>query len=290
MVTMADFKTDQRPTWCPGCGDFAVLASLQRAAANLQINPDEMVVVGGIGCSGKLPQHFGSYGFHGLHGRSIPVATGVKMSRPELTVVAAGGDGDGYGIGLGHLLHAVRRNVDITYIVMDNHIYGLTTGQASPTSDVGHKTKTSPRGAVELPINPLALALSAGVSFLAQGFSGNAKQLSELMEKAIQHRGFALVNVFSPCVTFNKQNTYDWYRENIINLDEEPRHDLRDRAAAVQTVLEMGSHCTGVIFQDDSRPAYHEALHPDGYDSTPFIQPELSFDSSEFRQLLQKWH
>ena len=288
MATLADFKTDQRPTWCPGCGDFGVLTSLQKAAVAAGINPDEMVVVGGIGCSGKLPQHFGSYGFHGLHGRSIPVATGVKMSRPELTVVAAGGDGDGYGIGLGHMLHAIRRNVDITYIVMDNHIYGLTTGQASPTSETGHKTKTSPQGVVENPINPLALALSAGIGFLAQGFSGNIKQLTELVEKALKHKGFALVNVFSPCVTFNKQNTYDWYRENLVNLDEQPAHDIRDRKAAVQTVLEIGDRCTGVLFHDESRKSYDELLHPNGYQS--LIQKEIEFDEAEFEKIVSSWY
>ncbi len=196
MAKVADFKA-ARPTWCPGCGDFGVLNALTRAVADLGLEPEEVVVVSGIGCSGKISQYFGSYGFHGIHGRALPIAQGVKLANRELTVIAAGGDGDGYGIGLSHVIHAIRRNVDLTYIVMDNHIYGLTTGQLAPTSDKGMKTKTSPYGSVEEPVRPLELALGQGCGFVAQAFSGEIHHMAEVFKKAIQHKGFSLVNVFS---------------------------------------------------------------------------------------------
>ncbi|MGI6127817.1 MAG: thiamine pyrophosphate-dependent enzyme, partial [Planifilum sp.] len=176
MATIKDFRTNNRPTWCPGCGDYAVLSSLQKACADLGLEPEEVVLVSGIGCSGKISQHFGSYGFHSLHGRALPTAQGVKLANQDLTVIAAGGDGDGYGIGMGHFVHAVRRNVDLTYIVMDNHIYGLTTGQLSPTSDRGFKSKTSPQGSAEEPVKPVETAIVNGASFVAQAFSGDVKQ------------------------------------------------------------------------------------------------------------------
>ena len=176
MATIKDFRTNNRPTWCPGCGDYAVLSSLQKACADLGLAPEEVVLVSGIGCSGKIAQHFGSYGFHSLHGRALPTATGVKLANQDLTVIAAGGDGDGYGIGMGHFVHAVRRNIDLTYIVMDNHIYGLTTGQLSPTSERGFKSKTSPKGSAEEPVKAVETAIVNGASFVAQAFSGDVKR------------------------------------------------------------------------------------------------------------------
>jgi len=197
-----DYKSEQ-PTWCPGCGHFAILNALQKAAAELEIPPHEIALVTGIGCSGKLSSFFNAYGFHGIHGRTLPLATGIKLANPELTVIASGGDGDGYSIGLSHILHTARRNVDITYIVMDNRVYGLTKGQTSPTSLIGFNTKTSPSGSVETPIQPLALAVSAGATYVAQGFSGDLKQVIELIINGILHKGFAIIDIFSPCVTFN---------------------------------------------------------------------------------------
>ena len=258
MAKVADFKA-ARPTWCPGCGDFGVLNALTRAVTNLGLEPEEVVLVSGIGCSGKISQYFGGYGFHGLHGRSLPLATGVKLANRELTVIAAGGDGDGYGIGLSHILHAIRRNLDLTYIVMDNHIYGLTTGQLAPTSDKGMKTKTSPYGSVEEPIRPLELALAQGCSFVAQAFSGEINHMAQVLERAIRHKGFSLVNVFSPCVTFNKVNTYDFFKAHLINLDEDPDYPRHDRAAAMQKVMETGGLVIGVVYEVE-KPTYEDQL------------------------------
>ena len=257
MATIADFRAE-KPNWCPGCGDFTVLAALQKAAVNLGLEPEQMVTVSGVGCSGKMSQYMGSYGFHSLHGRSIPVATSIKLANNDLTVVAAGGDGDGYGIGLGHFIHAVRRNINITYLVMDNHIYGLTTGQTSPTSDKGTKTKTAPEGATDEPIHPLQMAIMAGAGFVAQGYSGNLKQLTELIEKGISHNGFSLINIYSPCVTFNKVNTYDFYKQHLIDVDADPNYDRTNKFAALSKIEETDELLTGVIYENTARPAYHE--------------------------------
>lgn len=252
------FRVDDRPTWCPGCGDYTVLASLQKAVSNLGLSPENVVLSTGIGCSGKISQHFGAYGFHGLHGRSLPIAQGVQLSNPNLTVIAAGGDGDGYGIGLGHFLHALRRNVNITYIVMDNNIYGLTTGQLSPTSAKGFRSKTSPYGSAENPVRPIYLALAQGGSFIAQAFSGDVKEMTEIFEAAIAHRGFSLVNSFSPCVTFNKINTYDWFKEHLVKLSELPDYAPKTHAEALQFIDQYGGLVTGIIFRQEDRRAYHE--------------------------------
>lgn len=283
MATLADFRLE-RPTWCPGCGDFTVLAALMKAAVNLGLSPDAMIVTSGIGCSGKLAQHFGSYGFHTLHGRAIPTAVGAKLANRELTVVAAGGDGDGYGIGLSHFIHAVRRNIDITYIVMDNHIYGLTTGQASPTSDRGMQTKTSPYGTAEWPIKPLELALAQGATFVAQGFSGDARQLVTLIEKGMQHRGFALINIFSPCVTFNKINTYDWYKSELSDVDADPNYDRSDRLAALHLVAGSGSLVAGVLYAEQ-RPTFEDDLY--GLPERSIARQDLTLPRAAFAELLE---
>lgn len=256
MAVQADFKAE-KPTWCPGCGDFGVLNALQRAAVRLGLDPEDMVVVSGIGCSGKLSAYFGSYGLHTIHGRSLPTAQGVKLANRELTVLAAGGDGDGFGIGMGHFIHAMRRNVDITYLVMDNHIYGLTTGQTSPTSDTGMVTKTAPRGAIEEPVHPVSLALVSGCGFVAQGFSGDIAQLVDIIERAIAHNGFSFVNIFSPCVTYNKQNTYEYYKTNVRNLADVPGYDPADRAAALARAVDPGQIYTG-IFYEGERASFEE--------------------------------
>lgn len=286
MSTIADFKTE-KPTWCPGCGDFGVLNAMQKACVNLGLTPEKVVVVSGIGCSGKMSQHFGGYGVHSLHGRSLPTAQAVKLANRELTVFAAGGDGDGYGIGMGHFIHAMRRNVDMTYVVMDNHIYGLTTGQASPTSDVGHETKTSPHGTIEQPIVPLQLALAQHCGFVAQGFSGNIKQLVSLMERAVTHKGFSLVNVFSPCVTFNKINTYEFYREHLVNLDEEESYNPQDRLAALDRVAVANNLVTGVIYEDLDRPSFAEQLY--GYPEQPLAQVNLALSEESYEEILSSF-
>lgn len=250
-LTVETFKGPVDPDWCPGCGDFGVLRSLQTAAAQIGVQPKDLMVVSGIGCSSNLPGFINAYGIHSLHGRSIPVATGVHFANTDMKTVVTGGDGDGYGIGVGHLIHAMRRNLDITYFVMDNQIYGLTTGQASPTTTRGHKTKSTPKGNAEIPLNPIALAITAGATFVGRGFSGEAKQLVDLMAQAMQHKGFALIDIFSPCVTYNKVNTYPWFKERIYKL-EETDHDPTDVKQAFSKAFEWGDKIPlGVIYKDE---------------------------------------
>lgn len=284
MATVQDFRT-VKPKWCAACGDFAVVAGLTNSLVGLGLEPHQVACVTGIGCSGKLSQYLGSYGLHCLHGRAIPTAIGVKMANRDLTVIASGGDGDGYGLGLSHFIHAIRRNVDITYIVMDNHIYGLTTGQASPTSSPGMKTKTSPTGVVEWPIRPLELALMSGCGFVAQAFSGNRKQMEEIMKAAIAHKGFSLVNVFSPCVTFNKINTYDWYKEALNNLDADTTYDRTSREAALQAATNHEKEPVGILYWDEQlRVPFDESLK--GFSKTPLVQHGLGL-TAEYMEKLQ---
>ena len=251
-LTARDFKGPVDPDWCPGCGDFGVLNSLQRASAELGLRPHEILTVSGIGCSSNLPGYFNSYGMHTLHGRSLAVATGAKMGNHRLHVVVTGGDGDGYGIGGNHFTHTARRNVDLTYIVMNNQIYGLTTGQVSPTSDMGMKTKSTPFGSVELPINPITSAIMNGATFVARGYSGDVRHLTNLMKQAIQHNGFALVDVFSPCVTFNHDNSHAFFKDRIKRLEDE-EHDTRNWQAACEKALAFGDTIyTGLFFQKEA--------------------------------------
>jgi 2-oxoglutarate ferredoxin oxidoreductase subunit beta len=260
-IAVSEYKVETKPTWCPGCGDYGVLSGVLKAAANLGIQPHDLVVVSGIGCSSNFPHFLKSFGFHSIHGRSIPVATGVRLANPDLKVVVTGGDGDGYGIGLGHFIHAMRRNLDLTYVVMNNEIYGLTTGQTSPTSLVGMKSKSTPMGNLEHPINPVALALASGATFVARGFSGDAKGLPEIMERAIAHKGFSLVDVQSPCVTYNKLNTYDYFREKVYNL-QDSGHDKGNFDAAVAKAMEWPtnpeSHVPIGIFYEKQGTTYEE--------------------------------
>lgn len=275
MATVKDFRNSVRPNWCPGCGDFSVQAAIQRALAEVGKEPEEVAVISGIGCSGRISGYINSYGFHTIHGRSLPVAQGVKLANRDLTVIASGGDGDGFGIGLHHFMHAARRNMDITYIVMDNQIYGLTKGQTSPTSAHGFKNpKSTPEGNIENALVPTQVALSAGIGFLAQGFSSDIKQLTEIIKQAINHKGFSLVNVFSPCVTYNKVNTYDWYKENIFNLDNVEDYDKTDRIKAMSTVMEHKGLVTGVIYHNDQIKAYEDLIP--GYKEEPIVNQELA--------------
>ncbi len=256
-LTAKDFKSSVHPDWCPGCGDFGVLACLQRACAELGLKPHQVVTVSGIGCSSNLPGYINTYGMHTLHGRSLAVATGVKMANHELTVLCTGGDGDGYGIGGNHFTHTARRNVDLTYIVMNNQIYGLTTGQTSPTSLPGMKTKSSPFGNIEFNYNPITSAIMNGATFVARAFSGHGNHLVELMKKAVLHRGFSIIDTFSPCVTFNHDNDFNFFRQRIKRLEDEG-HDPSDWKAACEKGLLWGDTIyTGLFFEVD-RPSLHE--------------------------------
>jgi len=270
-LRIEDFKGEVEPDWCPGCGDFGVLRAVQSAAAGLGIAPHELMIVSGIGCSSNLPGFVHAYGLHSLHGRALPVATGVKLANPDLTVLVTGGDGDGFGIGAGHLVHAARRNVRLTYLVMDNSIYGLTTGQTSPTSGLGMKTKSTPAGNAEQPLNPLRLALAAGASFVARGFSGDPVHLAELVKKALQHRGFALVDVFSPCVTYNKVNTFPFYKQRVYKLDEKA-HDATSLPAAMERAQEFGERIPIGVLYAVERPTY-EQLDPVLKGGNPMKRP-----------------
>lgn len=259
MADVAVYKSEVKPDWCPGCGDYGVLNALQKACADLNLEPKDIMVVSGIGCSSNLPGFFNSYGMHTLHGRSIPVASGAKFGNHDMTVIVTGGDGDGYGIGVGHLVHAMRRNLKLTYIVMDNQIYGLTTGQTSPTTEKMTKTKSTPTGNLENQLNPIALALAGGASFVARGFSGEPMHLAELYKKAIQHRGFAIVDVFSPCVTYNKTNTYPFFKERVYKLEDE-KHDTSSFDAAMKKAYEWGNRIPiGVFYANSERPTYDES-------------------------------
>lgn len=260
MATFKDFRNNVKPNWCPGCGDFSVQAAIQKAAANVGLEPEEVALITGIGCSGRLSGYINAYGVHAIHGRALPLAQGVKMANKDLTVIASGGDGDGYAIGMGHTIHALRRNMNMTYIVMDNQIYGLTKGQTSPSSAVGFVTKSTPKGNIEKNVAPLELALSSGATFVAQGFSSDIKALTKLIEDAINHDGFSFVNVFSPCVTYNKINTYDWFKENLISIDDIENYDPNNKQLAIQTVLEHESLVKGIVYQDTETPSYESQI------------------------------
>ena len=253
-LTANDFKGKVDPDWCKGCGDFGVLNSLRKACAELGLRPHEILTVSGIGCSSNLPGYFNAYGMHTLHGRALAVATGAQLANHELTVIATGGDGDGYGIGGNHFAHTARRNVDLTYIVMDNQIYGLTTGQVSPTSCTDMKTKSTPFGSVEAPVNPITAAIMNGASFVARGFSGDTKQLTMLMKQAITHKGFALINVFSPCPTFNHDNDFPFFKPRVRRLEEED-HDTSDWRAACEKAMVWGETIyTGLFLRTEGAP------------------------------------
>lgn len=250
MAKYQDYSNGIEPTWCKGCGDFSVLRSLQVAVAELGIPKEELMVVSGIGCSGRLSGYMDSYSFHGVHGRALPIAQGIKLANEELTVIAAGGDGDGFAIGAGHFLHAAKRNINVTYIVMNNQIYGLTKGHTSPVSDPGFTTPSTPHGNKDQPLQPGLMSLSAGATFLAQGFSGYQEELIELIKKGIEHKGFSFINIFSPCITFNKTNTYQWFRKHLASLSEDESYSKDSYQAATQKLLETNGLVTGILYQN----------------------------------------
>jgi 2-oxoglutarate ferredoxin oxidoreductase subunit beta len=258
-VTQKDYASPVKPTWCPGCGDYGILAAVKQGLVQAGLAPHEVLVVSGIGCGSKLPDYAHLNGFMTLHGRALPVATGARLVNPELKVVVVHGDGDGMGLGMGHFVHAARRNIGIVDLLQNNQIYGLTKGQYSPTSDPGFVTSTSPGGALELPVTPTALALAAGATFVARGFAGDVKQLAGLIALALEHKGYALVDILQPCVTFNRKNTYDWYRERVYNL-EDSGYDPSDRAEAFQKTVEWGDRIPlGVLYQV-RLPTYEEQV------------------------------
>ncbi len=276
------FSGPVEPDWCPGCGDFAVLKAVKMAAGKAAVQPKDLLIVSGIGCSSNLPGYIHAYGVHSLHGRAVAVASGAKFANHELKVVITGGDGDGYGIGIAHFIHAMRRNLDLTYVVMNNQIYGLTTGQASPTTMKEVRTKSTPRGNVELPINPIALALVAGATYVARAFSGDPAHMADLIAGGIRHHGFALVDTFSPCVTYNKINTYAYFKQRCYKLENEKGYNPSEVRAALEKSFEWGDRIPVGLFYKDTQPTYEDfepALRQGPLAKQPLgIQKEL-FDS-----------
>src|SRR6266516_6699284 len=245
-----DFKSDYKPVWCPGCGDYSVLTAITKALATLALRPENVAVVSGIGCSSRIPAYTTCYGFHGVHGRSLPAATGLKVARPDLTVLVASGDGDGYSIGGNHFLHACRRNVDLTYIVMDNHVYGMTKGQPSPTTEPDWDSKLSPGGTGLRVFHPLVIALAAGANFVARAFSGDPNGTAEILAQAIRHPGFSFIEILSPCVTFRPEQR--GWKEKAHPAPVEPTDDP---ARAARRLMTDDGFNIGVLYAGE-RTAY----------------------------------
>jgi len=261
MVDTKDYASSVRPTWCTGCGNFGIWNALKRALAEANLAPHQVMLISGIGCGSKLPDYTLANGFLTLHGRTLAVATGARLANHELKVVCTHGDGDGYGEGGNHFVSAVRRNVGLVDIVQNNRVYGLTKGQYSPTSPHGFVTNTSPQGAIEQPFNPLAVALAAGGTFVSRGWSGDPDHLAWLIGAALKHRGYALVDVLQPCVTFNRNYSYDWLRPRVYKVQDEEGYDAGDRLAAFERAQEFGERIPiGILYQTEDQPAYEEMI------------------------------
>ncbi len=257
-----DYKSDLKPIWCPGCGDFGVVTAVYRALAAMGRPPHEIAFVSGIGCSSRIPGYTTAYGFNSVHGRALPIAQGIKLANPDLLVLVAGGDGDGFSIGGGHVAHAIRRNIDLTYIVMDNQIYGLTKGQLSPTSPRGLRTASSSYGSLENPVNPLMYVLGYGAGFVAQGTPADMAALADVIEEGIRFPGFAFINVQSPCVTYGEEDQQlKAQKERMQRLDD-LKHDPADRLKAMALAGEYGTKLyTGVFYRDPKpEPTYGELV------------------------------
>ncbi len=276
MVTLDDLKTPKTNTWCPGCGNFGILMAFKKALLELGLEREEAVLVSGIGCHGKIVNYVNINGFHGIHGRVLPAAQGIKLANPNLTVVGFAGDADQYNEGWGHFAHAIRTNINMTLIVHNNMVLGLTTGQATSTSQQGFKSKSTPFGVIPPMLNPVAHALVSNGSFVARGFSGDMFHLKNLLVEAIKHRGFAYVDVFQPCVSFNYLNTYDWFRQRVYKLEEEG-HDAIDRNKALEKALEWGDRIPIGIFYNKERPTYHDSI-PHAKDVPPTKVPTENVD------------
>ena len=283
MSTLEDFK-GRTPAWCPGCGNFSILKTFKEAVVELGMEPHQFTIVSGIGQAAKFPHYLKCNTFNGLHGRSLPVATGLKLANHEMTVVAVAGDGDCYGEGGNHLLHAIRRNIGIKLFVHDNQIYGLTKGQASPTSMEGIRTKTQPLGVFSEQFNPMAFAIALDCSFVARGYAGDAEHLKVLIKKAMGHKGFSLVDILQPCVTFNKVNTYEWYGQRVYHLD--PDYDPEDRTEAFRRSLEWGDRIPLGILFINNRPVYEERISV--IEASPLVKQP--FDISKIEAALKEFY
>jgi len=283
MTTLEDFKGGI-PAWCPGCGNFSILKTFKDALVELGIEPHQFTIVSGIGQAAKFPHYLRCNTFNGLHGRSLPVATGLKLANHEMKVIAVAGDGDCYGEGGNHLLHTIRRNINIKLFVHDNQIYGLTKGQASPTSMEGMKTKNQPLGVFSEQLNPMALAIALDCSFVARGFSGDGEHLKGLIKEAMAYEGFSLVDILQPCVTFNKINTHEWYRQRVYHL--EPEYNPEDRTEAFRRALEWGDRIpVGILFRNN-RPAYEKRISV--IEDRPLVRQ--AFDISKIEATLKEFY
>jgi 2-oxoglutarate ferredoxin oxidoreductase subunit beta len=267
--------------WCPGCGNFPILKTLKRALAELQIKPANLVLVSGIGQAAKIPHYIRANVFNGLHGRALPAATAIKAANPALTVIAESGDGDMYGEGGNHFIHAIRRNPNITNIVHNNMVYGLTKGQASPTSQKGFVTPVQVRGVFLEPFNPLAVAIALDASFVARAFAGDIERTTDILKKAIEHNGYALVDIFQPCVTFNRINTIQWFKEHTYNLEN---HDPSDRQKAFEKATETDKLPLGIFYQSPQKPSFEENVGIYKEKQTPLYQRDL--DKKELKKLI----
>lgn len=276
MSSSFDVEQDVDIAWCPGCGNFSILQIVKNVLETAEIDPQDLVLVSGIGQAAKIPQYFKTHYFNGLHGRALPAATGIKAVNPSLTVIAESGDGDMYGEGGNHFIHTIRRNPDITHLVHNNMVYGLTKGQASPTSQRGFTTPVQIHGVILEPFNPLAVALSLNASFVARAYAQDQDQTADIITKAINHPGYALVDIFQPCVSFNKQNTYTWFKEHTEYISD---HDTSDREQAFHLALQTDPLLLGVFYQHENQDSF-ERVHPIyQQDSTPLLkrsyQPEI---------------
>jgi 2-oxoglutarate ferredoxin oxidoreductase subunit beta len=260
----SDYKSDVKPVWCPGCGDYTVLLSIAKAMAQLALKPEETVVVSGIGCSSRIPAYTSCYGFHGVHGRSLALATGVKVARPDLTVMVAGGDGDGFSIGGNHFLHACRRNIDVTYIVMDNRVYGMTKGQPSPTTEPDWDSALSPGGTGLRPFHPLVIALASGANFVARAFSGDPNGTTEILVEAVKHPGFSFVEILSPCVTFRPEQR--GWSEHVHPAAVEPTDDP---SRAARRIMTDDGYNIGILYRGDRTP-YPLGRNPNAEEAAAF--------------------
>ncbi|MCL6584617.1 MAG: 2-oxoacid:ferredoxin oxidoreductase subunit beta [bacterium] len=260
MLSREEYHSGVKEAWCPGCGNFGILNAEKRALVELQLAPEKILIVSGIGQAGKFPHYLRCNFFNGLHGRALPVALAAKLANPELTVIVHNGDGDCYGEGGNHFIHTIRRNPDITCIVHNNKVYGLTKGQASPTSDKGFKTKVQPYGVIHEPLNPLALAISLDCSFVARGYVGDLQFLAELIKAGIQHKGFALIDILQPCPTFNRVNTFRWYEERVYHLEEDREFDPKNQLKAFHKALEWGERIPLGVFYLHPKPTMEEQI------------------------------
>lgn len=285
MTNFEELSTEDKPTWCPGCGNWGILNALKNALVQLNLPKQNVLIVSGIGCSGHLPEWINTYAFNSLHGRTLPIASAAKLVNHELSVIAVGGDGDGYGIGMGHFIHAMRRNIDITYIVHDNQIYGLTTGQASPTSEKGFKTKSTPHGSIEIPVNPIALAIASDATFVARGFAGDLPHLTKLIIEGIKHKGFALIDVLQPCVSFNTLNTFDYFQKRVYKLENEKKYDNTNKIEAFKKALEWGDKIPIGIFFKSERKTYEEELPQ--ISKTPMVKHKI--DNIDISYLMEEF-